>query len=231
MDLSGARTLVVGATGVLGGALAEALRAHGATLALAGRSEPAGGSGEPTFVCDALDLERCAAVVDEAADALGGLDLVLVAIGVAGFGEEAETDVVTEHLLTVNTMAPMAIGRAALRHLPAGDDGGGTLAVISAILADVPTPGMAAYSASKAGLSAWLTATRGALRKRGVRVLDVRPPHIETGLADRAVAGTLPAGIPAGSDVGTLVEQVLEALRRDARTVTFDLRSGEYALG
>lgn len=228
MELSGARTLVVGATGVLGGALTEALRDQGATLALAGRTDPSGADGEPTFTLDALDLERCAAVVDEAADALGGLDLVFVAIGVAGFGEESENDVVTEHLLTVNAQAPMAIGRAALPHLT---DSGGTLAMISAILADVPTPGMAAYSASKAALSAWLTATRGGLRKQGVRVLDVRPPHIETGLADRAVAGTVPSGIAAGSDVATLVGQVLEALRSDRRTVTFDLRSGEYALG
>ena len=228
MELSGARTLVVGATGVLGGALTEALRDQGATLALAGRTDPSGADGEPTFTVDALDLERCAAVVDEAADALGGLDLVFVAIGVAGFGEESENDVVTEHLLTVNAQAPMAIGRAALPHLT---DSGGTLAMISAILADVPTPGMAAYSASKAALSAWLTATRGGLRKQGVRVLDVRPPHIETGLADRAVAGTVPSGIAAGSDVATLVGQVLGALRSDRRTVTFDLRSGEYALG
>ncbi|MEJ8277810.1 SDR family NAD(P)-dependent oxidoreductase [Pseudonocardia spirodelae] len=235
MELSGARTLVVGATGVLGGALADALRDEGATLALAGRTEPSGAGGEPTFTFDALDLERCAAVVDEAADALGGLDLVLVAIGVAGFGEESENDIVTEHLLTVNAQAPMAVGRAALRRFPprSSSDGraGGTLAMISAILADVPTPGMAAYSASKAALSAWLTATRGGVRTQGVRVLDVRPPHIETGLAERAVAGTVPSGIAAGSDVATLVGQVLEALRSDRRTVTFDLRSGEYALG
>ncbi len=231
MDLSGARTLVVGATGVLGGAIATALRNEGATLALAGRSKPAGADGEPTFTFDGLDLERCAAVVDEAADALGGLDLLVVALGVAAFGEESETDVVTEHLLTVNTMAPMAFGRAALRRFPSKADGGGTLAMISAILADVPTPGMAAYSASKAGLSAWLTATRGATRKQGVRVLDIRPPHIETGLADRAVAGTLPSGISEGSDVDTLVGQVLAGLRDDRRTLTFDLSSGEYALG
>lgn len=229
MDLSGARTLVVGATGVLGGAIAAALRDEGAVLALAGRSEVPGD--EPSFAFEALDLERCAAVVDEAADALGGLDLLVVALGVAGFGEEAETDIVTEHLLTVNTMAPMAFARAALRRFPSKQDGGGTLAVISAILADLPTPGMATYSASKAALSAWLTATRGATRKQGVRVFDIRPPHIETGLADRAVAGTVPSGISEGSDVDTLVAQVLTGLRDDRRTLTFDLRGGEFALG
>ena len=69
-----------------------------------------------------LDLDRCAAVVGEAVDALGGLDVLVVAIGVAAFGPgDGEDDAVTEHLLTVNTMAPIALVRAAL---PRFDDGG-----------------------------------------------------------------------------------------------------------
>ncbi|WP_181784704.1 SDR family NAD(P)-dependent oxidoreductase [Pseudonocardia pini] len=215
MDLSGARTLVVGASGVLGGALAAALEKEGARVVTASRRA---GS------FDAMDLERCAAVVDEAAAELGGLDLLVVAIGVAAFGPEAETDVVTEHLFTVNTMAPMAFVRAALPRF----DGAGTVCVLSAILADVPTPGMAAYSASKAGLSAWLTALRGEQRKKGVRVFDVRPPHIETGLAGRAVAGeALP--LKAAAEVDELVGLVLTGLREDSRELTFDLRRGEFA--
>lgn len=228
MDLTGARTLVVGATGVLGAAIARGLRDEGATLALAGRSGEFGdlaGADTPTFSFDALDLERCTALVGEAADALGGLDLLVVALGVAGFGDEAETDVVTEHLFTVNTMAPMAFARAALPRL----EGDGTLAVISAILADVPTPGMAAYSASKAGLSAWLTAVRGEQRKKGVTVFDIRPPHIDTGLADRPVAGTGP-DMTASATVADLVPLVLQGIRENRRTLTYDLKDAGFAL-
>ncbi|WP_218592145.1 SDR family NAD(P)-dependent oxidoreductase [Pseudonocardia oceani] len=154
MELDGARVLVAGASGVLGAAIARALDARGARLVLAGRDAgrlDAVGLDAPTLVFDALDLDRCAAVVDEAAELLGGLDVLVVAFGIAAFGPaEQAGDLVTEQLLTVNTMAPMAMVRAAVPRL----EGDGTVAVLSAILADHPTAGMAAYTASKAGLSA-----------------------------------------------------------------------------
>ncbi|RZT85231.1 short-subunit dehydrogenase [Pseudonocardia sediminis] len=228
MDISGARTLVVGATGVLGSAIATALQSEGAKLALAGRSGDFGdlaGTDTPTFTFDALDLERCANLVGEAADALGGLDLLVVAVGVAGFGEESENDVITEQLFTINTMAPMAFARAALPRL----EGEGTIAVISAILADVPTPGMATYSASKAGLSAWLTAVRGEQRKKGVTVFDIRPPHIDTGLADRPVAGKA-LEMKAAATVDDLVPLVLQGITENKRSLSFDLKTAEFAL-
>jgi short-subunit dehydrogenase len=229
MELSGARTLVAGATGVLGGGVARALHAQGARLALAGRrSERLAALGAdldaPTFAFDALDLDRCAAVVDEAADALDGFDVLVVAIGVAAFGPgDGEDDTVTEHLLTVNTMAPMALVRAAL---PRFDDGG-TVAVLSAILADYPTAGMAVYTASKAALSAWLTALRPEQRRRGVTVFDVRPPHIETGLAERAIAGTAPP-MKAGATVDEVVELIVDGIRTGRRELRYDLMKGEF---
>jgi NAD(P)-dependent dehydrogenase (short-subunit alcohol dehydrogenase family) len=227
MELNGTRALVAGATGVLGSGIARSLHAAGASLALAGRDEArlaAVVDGVPVFPFEALDLERCAAVVDAAADALGGLDLLVVAFGVAAFGPgEDEGDELTERLLTVNTMAPMAMARRAVHRL----DGAGTIAVISAILADVPTPGMAAYSASKAGLSAWLTALRGEQRRKGVTVFDVRPPHIETGLADRALAGQAPP-MKAGAEVDELVGLVVDGIRDGRRELRYDLRAGEF---
>ena len=231
VDLSGARVLVAGATGVLGAAIARALHGEGARVALAGRDEGrlaalAGDlDGAPTAAFDALDLDRCAAVVGEAADALGGLDMLVVAVGVAAFGAEGEDDAVTEELLTVNTMAPMALVRAALPRIGKG----GGVAVLTAILADYPTSGMAAYSASKAGLSAWLTALRPEQRRRGVAVFDVRPPHIETGLADRAIAGQAPP-MKEGATVDEAVGLIVEGIRKGKRELRFDLQKGEFVL-
>jgi NAD(P)-dependent dehydrogenase (short-subunit alcohol dehydrogenase family) len=179
----------------------------------------------PVLTFDALDLERCAAVVDEAAELLGGLDVLVVAFGVAAFGPaEQAGDVITEHLLTVNTMAPMAMVRAAVPRF----DGDGTVAVLSAILADHPTAGMAAYTASKAGLSAWLTAVRQEQRRRGVTVFDVRPPHIETGLADRAIEGEAPS-MTAGATVEELVELVVDGIRDGRRELRYDLKERAFA--
>ncbi|SHG87692.1 SDR family NAD(P)-dependent oxidoreductase [Geodermatophilus nigrescens] len=226
MELTGAKVLVAGATGVLGGALARALADAGARVALAGRD---GGrlealaaelGGAPASAVDAVDVDAVRAAVDAAAGALGGLDAVVVAWGVVAFGPAADADdAVTEELFAVNALAPMSLVRAALPHLADG----GAVVLLSAVVADAPTLGMAEYSASKAALSAWASVLRRELRGRSVAVLDVRPPHVDTGLVDRALAGT-PPRLPAGHDRGEVVAAVLDGMRQGAREVVVDPR-------
>ena len=228
MELAGARVLVAGATGVLGGALARGLAEAGARVALAGRDGDRLGAlagelgGAPAFAADAVDVDAVRAAVDGAAGALGGLDAVVVAWGVVAFGPAAEADdAVTEELFAVNTLAPMSLVRAALPHLADG----GAVVLLSAIVADAPTLGMAEYSASKAALSAWAAVLRRELRSRAVAVLDVRPPHVDTGLVDRALAGT-PPRLPAGHDRDELVTAVLDGMREGSKEVVLDPREG-----
>jgi short-subunit dehydrogenase len=86
---------------------------------------------------------------------------------------------------------------------------------------------MAAYSASKAGLSAWLTAVRLEQRRRGVTVFDIRPPHIDTGLAGRAIAGE-PPRLTAAATTDDVVDRIVTAIREDRRELTYDLRDKEF---
>jgi short-subunit dehydrogenase len=232
VELRDARVLVSGATGVLGGALARGLQGAGARLALTGRDEArlqalaSELGGVPTIAADAVDVDALRAVVDGAAEALGGLDAVVVASGVVAFGPAAEADdAVTEELFAVNTLAPMSLVRAALRHLPDG----GAVVLLSAIVADAPTLQMAEYSASKAALSAWASVLRRELRSRSITVLDVKPPHVDTGLVDRALAGT-PPRLPAGHDQDALVETVLTGMREGSREVALDPKAGSLVL-
>ncbi|RFU21792.1 SDR family NAD(P)-dependent oxidoreductase [Geodermatophilus marinus] len=229
MELSGARVLVAGATGALGGALARGLHGAGARVALTGRdagrlralADELGGA--PTATADVVDVAAVRAAVEAGVTALGGLDAVVVAWGVVAFGPAAEADdAVTEELFAVNTLAPMSLVRAALPHLPDG----GAVVLLSAVVADAPTLQMAEYSASKAALSAWAGVLRREVRARGVGVLDVRPPHIDTGLVDRALAGR-PPRLPPGHDPEELVGAVLEALRQGSREVVLDPRAGQ----
>jgi NADP-dependent 3-hydroxy acid dehydrogenase YdfG len=166
---------------------------------------------------DIVDADACRETVASAARTMGGLDLLVVATGVAGFGPAIEADAaVVEELFAVNTLGPMALVRAAAPHLAQG----GTVAVLSAVLADVPTAQMAEYGASKSALAAWLEVVRRENR-RTFRVLDIRPPHVDTGLAERALAGQ-PPKLPAGFPVEELVTAIIEAIRGEAREIVYD---------
>ena len=146
-----------------------------------------------------------------ARDQGGRLDGMVFAAGVVAFGEADELDDATlDQLMTVNLLAPIRLGREASRGL----DEGGFLAQISAIVAELPTKGMAAYSAAKAGLTAFDRALGGELRRRHIRVLDIRPPHTETGLADRPIAGTSPR-LPRGLEPADVARRIVDAIEAD----------------
>jgi NAD(P)-dependent dehydrogenase (short-subunit alcohol dehydrogenase family) len=223
MDIQDSRVLVVGASGVLGGALARALHGHGARVVAAGRDEQRTAAvatevGTTPLTLDVVDVDACAATVAAAVDQLGGLDLLLVTVGVAGFGPAAELEeAVAEELFAVDVLGPIALVRAAVPHLR---ESGGTAAVMSAVLADLPTAGMADYSAAKAALSTWLTVLRREER-RTMKVLDIRPPHLDTGLETRALAGE-PPRLPAPRPAGEVVDLVVRAIEEDRSELVVD---------
>ncbi|MFI8327307.1 SDR family NAD(P)-dependent oxidoreductase [Streptomyces sp. NPDC085529] len=211
--IAGARVLVVGATGEIGGLAARSLHRRGAAVALAGRdarrlAERSRRSGAcPHRVFDAYDLDGCEGLAAWAVRSLGGLDRVVVAVGVAGFGSaEHVGEAAAEHLMTVNALAPMAVVRGALPLLEAG----GAVAVVTGAVVDAPPRGMADYAAAKAALATWLGVVGREQRTRGVRVLDVRMPHLDGGFAARAVTGSAPA-LPPGADPVATVERLLVA--------------------
>lgn len=221
MELTGSKVLVVGATGVLGGLAARALRDAGAEVVGTGRTGA-------DLDLDLLDVDGTAEQVAAAAERLGGLDVVVVATGVPAFGPAVDTDAaVAEELFAVNTLGPMAVVRAASPHLAESDTG--VVVVLSAILADMPTNQMADYSASKAALSAWLGVVRRENRRR-FRVVDVRPPHLDTGLSDRALAGAPPA-LPEPLPGSAVIDAVMQALADDkAGEVVWDPKAKELVV-
>lgn len=221
--------LVSGATGGLGAAISRRLAEQDAQLTLLGRDLDrlqTLGLEAALVTGDLRQAETAQQAVAAAVQAHGRLDGVVVASGVVAFGPVGDLpDEALVELFEINTLAPIRLLRTALPHLVASAREGRSPFVVhlSAVVAEQPTAGMAAYSASKAALTAYDAAAGRELRRAGIRLVDVRPPHTETGLAERPIAGAAPR-LPAGLDPDTVAARVISALIDDER----DLPSGAF---
>ena len=221
--LTDAHILVVGATGGLGTAIARRLAESGALLSLSGRStdrlaELAAELSDRVIGTASADIafpDVPEQLVRSAHASLGRLDGVVYAAGVVAFGEVVDLDdEVLDQLVLVNLLAPIRLTRAAARVLPAG----GFVATLSAVVAEQPQKGMAAYSATKAGLTAFDRAVAAELRRRQIRVIDIRPTHTETGLASRPIAGQSPR-LPTGGSPTSVADRIVAAIINDEKDV------------
>lgn len=228
-SLRGRSILLAGASGGLGSRLARRLAEAGALLTLTARSTTGLSELAPEAELLAADLRTPGGAdraVAAAVAAHGGLDGVVSAAGVVAFGPAAEIgDDVLGELFEITVFAPVRVLRAAVPALRESAAAGRHpfIANISAVTAEAPTSGMAAYSAAKAALTAFDNAAGRELRAAGIRVLDVRPPHTETGLASRPIAGSAPK-LPSGHDPDVVADRILAAIvgrERDLPAASF----------
>ncbi|MGL5865616.1 MAG: SDR family NAD(P)-dependent oxidoreductase [Dermatophilaceae bacterium] len=205
---------IVGASGALGGRIARGATDRGARVVLVGRDQARLATADvpddaPRVVGDLSDAGLGERVVAAARDGYGRLDGLVNAAGAVAFGSLVDTeDAVLEELFLANVIGPLFLAR---RVAPALAESRGFLAHISAVVAEQPMAGMVAYSASKAAVTAANAALAKELRRSGVDVLDIRPPHTETGLVDRALAGR-PPRLPQGLDPQRVADTVLDAI-------------------
>ena len=219
---------IIGANGGLGSALARELAGRGARLLLTARTPAAVQElqdelpGSAVAILDLRDVEAGDRLVEAATEHFGRLDVLVNAAGIVAFGDLADTpDVVIEELFFTNVIGPLWLLRRCLPLLQASK---GTVVQISAVVAEQPLPGMATYAATKAALTAADTALTRELRRGGVRVLDVRPPHTETGLADRPLHGTAPK-LPSGLTPERVAQAIADAIAEPRRN---ELASSEF---
>jgi len=212
-DLDGAVVLVAGASGGLGVRVAAMLEDEGAVVVRAARC-PDSLSGTGAYLADLRDRSGGAALVRSALDEHGRLDGVVVAAGVVAFGAAKDLDDDTlDELVETNALGPIRLVRAAHAALAESAAAGREpfVVTISGVVSEAATVGMAAYSASKAALAAFASAAGREYRRDGIRVLDARPGHTDTGLATRAVAGTAPA-FGAALDPDAVAERIVRAI-------------------
>jgi NAD(P)-dependent dehydrogenase (short-subunit alcohol dehydrogenase family) len=212
-NLDGAVFLVAGASGGLGSLIAEQLAAGGATVIRAARN-PATLAGPDAFLADITAPGAAAGLVAAAFAAHGRLDGLVIAAGRVAFGPISEVaDETLNELFEINTLAPIRLIREAMPHLVASatEKREPVIVTISGIVAESPTAGLAAYSASKAGLAGFVTAANRELRRAGIRVMDARPGHTETALSEHPIAGTAPA-FPAGLAPAAVAARIVRGI-------------------
>jgi 3-oxoacyl-[acyl-carrier protein] reductase len=214
-DLTGKTALVTGASGGLGGAIARALHAQGATVALSGTRREAlealaGELGARVHVtpCDLSDPSAVEALVPAAETAMGSLDILVNNAGVTRDNlfvlmRDAEWNAV----IAVDLTAAFRLARASLKGMMRRRYG--RIIGIASIVGVTGNPGQGNYAAAKAGMIGMSKALAGEVASRGITVNCIAPGFIASPMTDALndkqrvkILATVPMGrLGAGADI------------------------------
>ena len=199
-DLTGKTALVTGASGGIGGAIARALHAQGATVALSGTRREALDAVAAELkervhvvVADLSDAASTEGLVKEAEAAMGKLDILVNNAGLTRDNLAMRMkDEEWQKVLDVNLTAGFRLARAAMRGMMKRRFG--RIIGITSIVGVTGNPGQANYAAAKAGMIGMSKALAQELASRSITVNCVAPGFIETAMtgAARRRSCTLP---------------------------------------
>jgi 3-oxoacyl-[acyl-carrier protein] reductase len=187
--------LVTGGSRGIGAAIVRAFAANGDRVAVHYRGSAElttellaelPGDGHIAVQADLADSRAVRRMVDDAADSLGGLDVVVNNAGI--YMAHPVTDVsyeewqaVWQQTLDVNLLGPANVIWCVARHMI--PRGGGRIVNVSSRGAFRGEPRHPAYGASKAGLNALGQSLAVPLGKYGIAVATVAPGFVETDMA------------------------------------------------
>lgn len=188
-DVSGKRVVLTGAGRGLGEVIAHALSRAGAKVALVARTERdlgvvAEALQGPTlrFAGDVRDPDFNDAVADETVAAWGGVDAWICNAGISPLvaGPLETSPEIWREIIDINLTGAFLGARAAARVMKTG----GRIIFTGSVLGERPSKGLAAYSASKAGLVGMAKALALDLAPLNITVNVVAPGWFESPLAD-----------------------------------------------
>ncbi len=210
--------LVTGASRGIGRAIAMAFAADGDRVAVHHRDSAAlaeqlrdslPGGGHTVVQADLADPDAVRAMVDSAADQLGGLDVLVNNAGLFTAHPIVETDYDQwqrhwRRTLDTNLLGPANACWCAVRHLR--ERGGGRIINVSSRGAFRGEPDAPAYGASKAGLNALGQSLAVALAPHGIAVATVAPGFVETDMTNEHLKAERGAAIRAQSPFGRVAQ-------------------------
>lgn len=206
-NLTGKTALVTGATGGIGGAIATALHAQGATVAITGRNEAKLNELAATLKdrvhvipADLSSSEAIDALVKSAEEKMGQVDILVNNAGLTKDGLSMRMkDEDWQEVLDVNLSAPFKLARAVQRGMMKRRFG--RIINISSVVGVTGNPGQCNYVASKAGLIGWSKAMAAEIASRNITVNCVAPGFIATAMTHvltdeqkEKISATIPMG-------------------------------------
>lgn len=190
MFLTGKKALVTGASGGIGGAIVKALVAAEADVAISGTRVEALEElnshihGKATILpCNLKDPAAVDALVGQASEALGGLDILVCNAGVTKDGLAMRmSDEQWQDVIDINLTSTFRLNRAAIKGMM--KQRSGRIINIASVVAVMGNPGQANYCASKAGMIGMSKSLAAEIASRGVTVNCVAPGFIKTAMTE-----------------------------------------------
>lgn len=235
IQIGRARVLITGASSGVGEATASLFSARGASVALLGRRtselERVRSLLSGTSIALPVDVSDEESVIDAvhgAASALGGIDIVINAAGVATATEaEHITGDAWRAVIDTNLSGTFYVSREAIPYLR---ESGGCIVNVASDLAEMGAPGLVHYSASKAGV---LGLTRGLAIELAprIRVNAVCPGPIDTPMMQQGLSAAPDPGHARREKELSVPLERLSTPEEIARSIYFLAIDGTFATG
>jgi 3-oxoacyl-[acyl-carrier protein] reductase len=218
-DLTGKTALVTGASGGIGGAIAQALHAQGATVGLSGTRQEALdqlaaslSSRVHVLPCHLANKDEVETLVPRAEEAMGSLDILVNNAGITRDNILVRLkDEDWDQVIAVDLTAGFRLARAAVRGMMRRRFG--RIIGITSVVGVTGNAGQGNYAAAKAGMIGMTKALAQEVASRGITVNCVAPGFVESAMTQalndkqrETILQRVPAGrLGTRSEIGPVV--------------------------